>query len=236
MMDSQTTEPRFDLESPHARLRRLGADTLSDEELLAILLDSRRTAVGRASYARKVLHAYGGLRSLVRTGLGELSLDLGERNAARLCVANELVRRAMCERLQPGLALRSSRDVLLAYGPMAANTADEILRLVLLDVKQRPLLERVIARGGATSCLVSVRDVFAVAVRESAAAMIVVHNHPSGDPAPSTQDIELTQALARAGHALGLPLIDHVILGHDSLFSFLDAGLLTTQASDEVSK
>jgi DNA repair protein RadC len=97
---------------------------------------------------------------------------------------------------------------------------------VVLDARHRPVAERRIATGGPASCGVSVRDVFALAVREGGAAVLLVHNHPSGDPAPSRDDIDLTAALVRAGDTLELPLLDHVIVGREGSFSFLDAGLL----------
>jgi DNA repair protein RadC len=116
--------------------------------------------------------------------------------------------------------------VQLAYGARLAELPDEVVLAVLLDVKQRPVAERVLARGGPAGCAVSARDVFALAVRESAVGVVLVHNHPSGDPAPSEADRACTAALASAGAALGIALVDHVILGRGRAFSFLDAGLL----------
>lgn len=233
MRHTEVIDTVMDPEDPQSRFRRLGPEALSDQELLDIFLNNGRSQRASARYASRVLETYGSVRSMLRAGYGELALELGDHRAARLCVANELIRRAMCERLTPTIALRSSRDVQRAYGPLTENTPDECIRVVLLDIRQRPLVERVVARGGASSCPVSVRDIFAMAVRESAAAMILIHNHPSGDPSPSEEDISLTRALAHAGEALGLPLIDHVILGQGSAFSFLDAGILPIDPSPE---
>lgn len=229
MMDTDTIDTLvdpLDSEDPQSRFRRLGPESLTDAELLGMLLQHGRSQRASSRYANNVLQAYGSMRSLLRAGYGELAMDLGAQRATRLCVANALIRRAMCERLQSTVPLRSSRDVERAYGPLVVDSPDECIRLVLLDVRQRPIVERVIARGGPVSCPVNVRDIFALAVREAAAALILIHNHPSGDPTPSDEDISLTKALSDAGSVLGLPLIDHVILGRGSFFSFLDAGML----------
>lgn len=221
-----TSEPNYiERESPQARLRRLGADALMDAELLSVLTGEPFELVA------KVLCKYGSLRSLVtRAGYGGLSEDISEEAAQRIHAASELIRRAMCEPLRAGAPLRSSRDVQRAYGPMMAHLTEEMVRVVLLDVRQRPVAERVVARGGVGSCPVNVREIFALAIREAAAGVIMIHNHPSGDPTPSAEDIALTSQLVKAGDLIGLPLIDHVILGRSTLYSFLDVGQLRIES------
>jgi DNA repair protein RadC len=220
-------------DDPRARLRRLGPEALSEAELLGLLLERGRSPSTRARYAARVLDAYGGARSLFRAGLGALSLDLGASQAERITAALELSRRALSEPLSPERALRSSQDVLRAFDGRFAGVTDERVIAVLLDVKQRPVAERAIAIGGPTGCAFAVRELFALAVREGAAALVLVHNHPSGDPSPSDEDRAVTAAVARAGRLLSLPLVDHVIVSQGRAFSFLDAGLLDPGELDD---
>ncbi|MDP3274069.1 MAG: DNA repair protein RadC [Deltaproteobacteria bacterium] len=226
MIDLDTADTPLPLDTPHERLRRLGPDALSDAELLGILLEHGRTPAASVRFSNRVLEGYGGLRSLHRAGFGELAMDLGARRALRLIAAGALSARALCEPLAHRTVLRSSRDVHAAYFAKLASQPDEQVLAVLLDVKQRPVAERTLARGGPTGCAVSIRAVFALAVREGAAGVVLVHNHPSGDPTPSDDDLSLTRHVRQAGSLLDLPLVDHVILGRDGVFSFLDAGLL----------
>jgi DNA repair protein RadC len=235
MIDTDTvnTDANASLDEPAARLRTRGPEALSEAELLGVLLEHGRTHAASSRHAARVLDAYGGARSLLRSGFGELAMDLGARRAVRLIAALELSRRALCEPLNAAVAIRSSRDVLRAYDARMAELPDEIVLAVLLDVKQRPVAERMLARGGPSGCAVSVRDVFAAAVREAAVGVVLVHNHPSGDPTPSEEDRALTNALAIAGRSLGVALVDHVIVARGRAFSFLDAGLLTEARKEQ---
>lgn len=227
MIDMDTVSERArSAHDPIARFRTHGVDALSDAELLGVLLERGRTPAAALRHATRVLDTYGSARSLLRTGFGELALDFGARRAMRLIAAFELSRRVFSEPLCPASPMRSSRDVQLAFGHRLAELPEEIVLAVLLDVKQRPVAERMIARGGPSGCALSVRDIFAVAVREAAVGMVLIHNHPSGDPTPSEEDRQLTSVLHNAGRVIGLPLVDHVIVGRGRVFSFLDAGLL----------
>lgn len=213
-------------ELPLRRARRLGFDALSDHELLALALGRGRGPHASDDLARRLLTAHGGLRGLARTGPGALGLDLGEHRAARLLASFEIARRSRALPLKRGAAFSSSRDVLRAFGPRLVDATEEMVLAVVLDARQRPVAERVLARGSATACAIGPREVFALAVREGGAGVVMVHNHPSGDPLPSDDDIRLTRALMDAGRLLDVPLIDHVIVGREGSFSFLDAGLL----------
>jgi DNA repair protein RadC len=217
-------------ELPRERLRRLGIEALSDAELLALVLGSARNEEPALELATHLLGTYGGARGLLRTGVGAIAHEVGFARAARLAGATELSRRALATPLDARAPFTSSRDVVNAFGPRLIDRVDECVYAVLLDARQRPLAERQLASGGPSSCPIGVREVFALAVREGGAAVLLVHNHPSGDPTPSTEDLQLTAALADAGTALELPLLDHVIIAREGSFSFLDAGLLRTGA------
>lgn len=216
-------------EQPRRRARRLGLDALSDAEILCLALGRGRGALDDEPLARRVLEAHGGLRGVLRSGPGSLSLDLGESRAVRLLASFEVARRGRAELLHPHAAFSSSRDVLRAFGPRLVDSADEVVLAIVLDARQRPVAERILARGSSTACAIGPREVFALAVREGGAGVVLVHNHPSGDPLPSDDDVRLTRALLDAGRLLDLPLIDHVIVGREGSFSFLDAGMLNPQ-------
>jgi DNA repair protein RadC len=224
---STCTEIELDPEErPFARARRLGIDALSDAEVLALALGGGRGPHSADTLARHVLRAHGGLRGVVRAGIGALGADIGALRAARLAATFELARRARAVPLAPRVSYTSSRDILRAYGPRLVDATEEQVLAVVLDARQRPVAERVIARGSTTACAVGPRELFGLAVREGGAGVVLIHNHPSGDPLPSDEDLRLTRAMLDAGRLLDLPLIDHVIIGRDGSFSFLDAGLL----------
>lgn len=217
-------------EHPLRRARRLGLDALSDHELLALALGRGRGTTSGDALARQLLSTHGGLRGVARVGWGALCMDLGEHRAARLGASLEIARRVRAQPLVRSVPFASSRDVLRAFGPRLVDATEEMVLAVVLDARQRPVAERVLARGGATSCALGPRELFALAVREGGAGVVLVHNHPSGDPLPSEEDVRLTQTLLQAGRLLDIPLIDHVIVGREGSFSFLDAGMLRSPA------
>lgn len=219
-----STDIPIDPELPSARLRAVAVDLMSDTEVLALLLGDD------ASLARSLLSAHDGVRGVARLGRGELARDVGDRRAARLVAAMELARRAAARPLARAIPFRSSRDVVRAWGPRLVDAADERVLAVLLDAKRRPVAERLLAWGSVGSAPLAPRQVFALAVREGASAIVLVHNHPSGDPAPSPEDIAFTRRVAHAGGLLEVELLDHVIVGREGSFSFLDAGMITPGA------
>jgi DNA repair protein RadC len=199
-------------------------DVMSDTEVLALLLGDD------AALARTLLAAHDGVRGVCRLGRGELARDLGDRRAARVVAAMELARRAAAQSLARAVPYRSSRDVIRAYGPRLLDAAEERVLAVLLDVKRRPVAERSLVWGSVGSAALMPRQVFTLAIREGASAVILVHNHPSGDPTPSAEDISFTRRLAHAGSLLEVELLDHVIVAREGSFSFLDAGLIVPGA------
>jgi DNA repair protein RadC len=214
----------LDPDVPSARLRRVSLDMMSDTEVLALLLGDD------AAMARALLAAHDGVRGVCRLGRGELARDLGDRRAARVVAAMELARRAAAQSLARAVPYRSSRDVIRAYGPRLLDAAEERVLAVLLDVKRRPVAERSLVWGSVGSAALMPRQVFTLAIREGASAVILVHNHPSGDPTPSAEDISFTRRLAHAGSLLEVELLDHVIVAREGSFSFLDAGLIVPGA------
>jgi DNA repair protein RadC len=136
----------------------------------------------------------------------------------------ELARRTLSAPLERGNPFRSAADVFSRYRWLIADDAVETFLVALLDVKHRPLRDIRVSTGILNGSLIHPREVFAPAVQERAASVILVHNHPSGDPGPSPEDREVTRRLRAAGEILGIPVIDHVIIGEHAFFSFREEG------------
>ena len=211
---------------PLPRWRRVSFENLSDEEVLAIALRSGRVGISADDLARHLLGTHGGVRGLLRTSLGSLTLDLGDLRAVQLMAAFEVARRARLEVPKKRMPYTSSSDVVRGWSARLVELPDECVTALVLDVKQRLVAERVLAHGTPAGVGLGVREVLALALREGGTSMVLVHNHPSGDPTPSAEDVEFTRRVAAAGAAIELPLVDHVIVAREGSFSFLDAGLL----------
>lgn len=216
------------LDGPRERLSRVGLAAMSDEELLALLLGTGRPGEGVGPMALRLLNEAGGLRGLARLGLGGLAqmTGLGLAKASRIQAAIEVGRRLASEPLRRRQPLSSSRAVVQALRSRLAAETREHLLAIALDAKNRPIAELSIAVGGLSACVVQPTDVFRALLREAAASVILVHNHPSGDPEPSAEDIALTDRLCQAGELLGIAVLDHIVIAREGYFSFLDAGLL----------
>jgi DNA repair protein RadC len=215
-------------EGPRERMRAVGTEGLSDAELVAVLLGTGARSEPVSVLASRLLHDLGGIAALSRIGTGALEQvpGVGPTKASRLVAAIELGRRVVARPLSRGTRIGSSREVDAAVRPRLADAEVEHFIAIALDAKNRPIGELEIARGGLSACPVSPADVFRALLREAAAGVVFVHNHPSGEPSPSADDVALTERLRRAGDLLGVKVLDHVIIGREGYFSFLDAGLL----------
>ncbi len=218
---------------PRERLAQAGAECLSEAELLALLLGTGSREETVTVLAARILMAGGGLAGLSRMGRGELLRlhGLGEGKASRLLAAIEIGRRVASQPLHRGRRIASSADVYEALGPRLAGAEVERFLAIPLDARNRPLGELVIAVGGLVQCPVSPSDVYRALLREAASGVIFAHNHPSGDPTPSHDDLALTERLALAGELLGVRVLDHVIVTKNDYFSFRDRGLLRDAGS-----
>jgi DNA repair protein RadC len=219
----ETTAP----ETPREKLLRLGPDALADDELLALVL-GRNGARTASTCARELLAAYGTLRRLSTRAPRELveEAGIGDVQAARLAALFSLSRRVMGERLRHGMLFANPRQIYDHYHGALRDKKREMFLVVLLDARHRVLGEEIVSEGSLTSSIVHPREVFLPAVRESAGAMVLVHNHPSGDPRPSDEDVAVTRRLVHAAELLGIRVLDHVIVGDGSYASFKEAGLL----------
>ncbi|HTY36447.1 MAG TPA: DNA repair protein RadC [Bacteroidota bacterium] len=214
-------------ERPREKLSRFGAAALSESELLAILLRSGSHGVTAVDLAKKLLTDQRSLRDLARLSAADLGrLGIGPVRAASLVAAFEIARRLPAQADTERPVLQAPEDVAKIYTPKLRDLQHEEFWALLLTTSNRLMLERRITSGTLNSSLVHPRECFAEAVTEKAASVIFVHNHPSGNPEPSQEDIAITRQLAEAGKILGIPVYDHVIIGGGHFSSFAQRGLL----------
>jgi DNA repair protein RadC len=211
-------------ERPRERLLKHGAGALSDAQLLAILLRTGRRQVTAVELAMRVLKQCRGLDGLGSVHGTELRriVGIGPAKAAQLLAALELGRRVTSRPLSTSATLSSSRAVHDYFAPLVRELKQEQFWALLLDNKHRVMQDVTISSGSLTMSVVHPREAFVPAVRHVAAAVIFVHNHPSGDPTPSAEDRQLTHRLVACGALLGIPVLDHVIIGRTAFYSFAD--------------
>lgn len=208
-----------DCERPRERLEHRGADALSDAELLAILLRTGREGRSSVDVAREALITFGGsLDGLAEATLGELRRvrGIGRAKAVEIKAALSLA----C-RIGGGDRLRSRRlsgpaAIALAMREKFLGKRQEEFHVLLLDAKHRLIGEELVTRGLVDRSQVHAREVFRTAIRESCCRIVLVHNHPSGDPTPSSPDVAATASLVSAGKIVGIEVMDHVIIGAPS--------------------
>lgn len=216
-------------ERPRERLARLGPSALSARELLAILIGGGGSSGSALGLADALLHAArGSLRTLSAAPIAQLTatMGVGRAKASTILAAFELGRRADGESLGEKPWIRGPRDVFRLMEPQVRGLKHEEFHALLLNVHHRVLRTVQISRGILDASLVHPREVFRQAILEGAAGLIVVHNHPSGDPLPSVEDLAVTRQLVQAGRALGIPVLDHVVIGHGTYASLSERGEL----------
>jgi len=214
---------------PRERLWAVGPTALTGQELVAILLGTGCAGRDALAVAGDVLaRADGSLRRLATRPLAEVARigGVGRSKAARVAAALELGRRLSAEREPPPERIRGPADVQRFYASRLRDLAVEEFHVLALGSQSQVLGDLLITRGILNSSLVHPREVFRAAIAEAAAGIIVVHNHPSGDPTPSADDRAVTRQLVEAGRLLDVPVYDHVIVGGDRYVSFAEAGLL----------
>jgi DNA repair protein RadC len=215
---------------PREKLLEHGAQALTDTELLAILLRIGNASTGESAidHARRLLSQFGGLKGIEGTSAGELAkvAGIGPAKIAQIKACLEIARRLGNHKWEVGQPLRSSEDVFRHFRERLEQEKRELFYVVLLNNKNRKISEVKISEGSLTASLVHPREVYNPVIRESAAAVIFVHNHPSGDPAPSQEDIQITRRLREVGDVMGIRVLDHVVIGRERYYSFNDKGLL----------
>lgn len=197
-------------------MRALGPEALSVTELVATLLGTGHAGRSAEEVARGLLGSTGqGLRGLSRLSMEALEgrAGVGPALAARILAALELGRRAATEPRTPRFRVRGPEDVYRRMGPRLRDRMQEEFHTLLLDAQHGVIREVLVTRGILDASLIHPREVFRPALEAGAAALVLVHNHPSGDPTPSVEDRAVTRQLAEAGRTLGVPVLDHVVVG-----------------------
>ncbi|RPJ52565.1 MAG: DNA repair protein RadC [Acidobacteria bacterium] len=213
---------------PASRLALTDWDSLSDAEVLALLLGPGSSELVSWSQANRLLRHFKSLYSLSKATYADFrSAGLSHRRAVALLAALQLQRRLAPRILVPGKSFHSSVEIYEHFRPQFEELKKECFWDVLLDGKNRILKVVRISEGCLTASLVHPREVFRPAIQEAAAAVLFVHNHPSGDPSPSQEDIQITRRLVETGRIIGIRPLDHVIIGGLRYFSFADQGLLS---------
>jgi DNA repair protein RadC len=213
---------------PRERLDRLGVDALGDRELVAIVLGQGAARRSALAIAQLILASTNGVHGLTRVAVAELIRvpGVGRAKAAQVLAAVELGRRTLTCAPAVKVQFGCPRDVAAYLTPRFGGGAVERFGVVLLDTKHRVVKATVLSVGTLDASLVHPREVFREATTAGAAAVVVFHNHPSGDPTPSRDDVALTSRLVEAGELMGIAVLDHVVLGESRYFSFKESGRL----------
>ena len=200
---------------PREKLRQHGAAALGDNELIALVIGNGSRRGNALSVANALLAAHGGLHDLTRCSLDDFTrtAGIGAARAAQLVAALELGRRTLAHAPSARLRIRGPDDAAAYLMPRFGSRGVEQFGILLLDAKHRVMRTAVLAVGTLNSSIVEPRDVFREAAIGGAAAIVLFHNHPSGDPTPSPEDVALTRRLVAAGTLIGIDVVDHVILG-----------------------
>lgn len=213
---------------PREKLSRLGAAALGDNELIAIVVGSGSRRGNALALANEILENAGGLHGIPRVGLDDLRRlgGVGDAKAAQVLAAIELGRRTLLRCPPARLQFVNPRDIAAYLLPQFGSRQVEQFGLVMLDTKHRLLRTAIISVGTLDSSHAHPREIFREAASASAAAIVLFHNHPSGDPTPSRDDVDLTRRLIQAGELMGIDVLDHVILADTRYFSFRESGRL----------
>lgn len=214
-------------ERPRERLRDHGPTYLSNAELIAILLRTGTTSENVIALATRLLAQYGGLEGLAKASFRELSNQhgMGEAKTSQLKAALELGKRLLATSDEQRVTIHSPQDVANMLMAEMAFLDQEHLRVLLLNTKNQVLGISEVYKGNVNASVIRTGEVFQEAVRSNCPSVIVVHNHPSGDPTPSQEDVQVTRQLVEAGRLLDIELLDHVVIGRQDFVSLKEKGL-----------
>lgn len=216
-------------ERPRERLIQCGDEQLTDAELLGIIIRDGTRDNNAVDLARKLLSEYGDFRRLGSASISELckTKGIGPARAAQIKAALAIAKRFSTTLIKPQQQFKCSNEIFNHFHEQLREKKQELFMAVLLDNKNRIIkVESEVTRGSLTSSIVHPREAFKAAIKESAASVVFVHNHPSGDPEPSKEDVQITNRLAEAGNIVGIKILDHIIIGNERYVSFKDRGIM----------
>ena len=218
-------------ERPREKLYKLGASNLTDAELLAIIIGTgshQETALQLASRLLNNLYREGGLKVLLDTTVEELSQfrGMGMAKACKLIAAAELARRIYSAASYKRKVIKTPEDAASVVMEEMRYLKKEHFRIILLNVKNHLLSVDDVSIGSLSASVVHPREIFRISIKKSASAIILVHNHPSGDPTPSQEDINITRRIFEAGKIVGIDVLDHIIIGDGKFTSLKEIGII----------
>jgi DNA repair protein RadC len=226
-----------DEERPRERLIKHGVDYLTDAELLGIILVKGYQGKTSVEVAKDLLSETKSLRKLDSLSYPEMSSfkGIGLAKFAQIKAALEIGKRLLRETNSPKKKIHNALDLVNYYGPCMRDLKKEKFKVIMLDVKNKIIKDIEISVGSLTESIVHPREVLKEIIKESAASVIFLHNHPSGESNPSKNDIDITERLVSACELVGVKVLDHIILGEDDYFSFAQEGLLKKVGIDFMS-
>jgi DNA repair protein RadC len=221
-------------ERPREMLLKQGADKLALSKLLAIILRTGKEGESAEELARKLLNRFKSLRGIDLAPISEICKieGIGTAKSAQIKAALELGKRLFRERAEKANKIKKAEDVVLYvrefYGPYLRDAKKEFFAIILLDIKNKPIKNIDLSKGSINASIVDPKEIIKEATLNSASSIILVHNHPSGEPEPSQEDLDITNSIIKSCELVGVKVLDHVIIGknEEDFFSFTQAGLI----------
>lgn len=216
-------------ERPRERLKQSGAASLSNSELLAIILRTGTSTENVLGLANRILARFGDLRGIDRACFNELCNEhgIGQAKAAQIKAAIELGRRSASARTEEKTVIRSPQDAASLVMPEMGPLQQEHLMVMILNSKNHLIATNEVYKGNVNASTIRISELFRHAVRENCPAVIVIHNHPSGDPEPSNDDVIATEHMVKGGKALDIEVLDHIIIGDHRFVSLKERGIIS---------
>lgn len=221
---------------PYERCLKNGPGVLSDSELLAVILRSGTTKISALELAAEILAKmeatpFPGLQGLIHISIPDLQgiHGIGEVKAVQLKCIGELARRIALNSAKPRIRWNDPRSIAEYYMEKLRHEEQEQVCCMMMDTKNHMIGEKTISKGTVNISVVSPREIFLDALRQHAVGIVLIHNHPSGDPSPSGEDRLMTKRVLKAGELVGISLLDHIIIGDHRYFSFREEGVLVEE-------
>jgi len=216
-------------ERPRERLKQNGVASLSNSELLAIILRTGTRTENVLGLANRILIRFGDLRGIARASFNELCHEhgIGQAKAAQIKAAIELGRRATSAQPDEKTIIRSPQDAASLVMSDMGTLQQEHLRVISLNSKNHLVAIHEVYKGNVNASTIRISELFRSAVRENCPAVIVIHNHPSGDPEPSNDDVIATEHMVKGGKALDIEVLDHIIIGDHKFISLKERGIIS---------
>ena len=233
MIQTNTMKEMLETERPYEKCERFGASSLSDAELLAVLLRNGTRGENALELAKRILYPNGenDILSIHHYSLEQLKKikGVGRVKAIQISCISELAKRLAKAKAFDMLEFTCPASIAQYYMEDMRHESQEIMKLLMLNSKSRLIGETDISKGTVNASLITPRELFIEALKKEAVSIIILHNHPSGDPTPSKEDILITARIRDAGNLIGINLLDHVIIGNNCYTSFYENGLLHTK-------